>query len=171
MGLLARLGAVTLVVALAGCTSGTTGSPSEHTPTPTPTPTPTTSVPSTPADSSSASLSPSVDSSSASSSAAVQSVDVVVTRAAWDASSMQVSANAIIPDAVVSGGTCRLTLTMGSHLATTSRTATATADSTQCGVLTFPGSQLTPGTWTAVVTFTAPTAAGTSSPVPVTVTG
>jgi hypothetical protein len=98
-------------------------------------------------------------------------VDVIVTRAGWDATAQQATANAIVPGAVISGGTCTLTLTMGANSQTTSRAATATADSTQCGVLSIPGAGLTAGTWTAVVTFSAPGATGTSSPVPVTVTG
>jgi hypothetical protein len=97
-------------------------------------------------------------------------VDVVVTRAAWDATAKQVTANAIVPTTLAAGGTCTLTLTMGTQTQTASRAATATADSTQCGVLAIAGTQLTPGTWTAVVSFSAPGVAGTSAPVAVQVT-
>jgi hypothetical protein len=53
---------------------------------------------------------------------------------------------------------------------TTSRQASTGPSSTQCGALTIPGSQLSAGSWRAVVHFTSSKAVGSSKPVTITVT-
>jgi len=71
---------------------------------------------------------------------------------------------------VIRNGNCTLTMRRGALTRTASHKATITPSSTSCGVLTIPGSKLSPGAWTAVVTFTSPTATGSSDPVTITVT-
>jgi hypothetical protein len=94
---------------------------------------------------------------------------VVVNWFDWNAKTKQAEANAFATNVVTTEATCTLTLTRNGVTRTATRTAHRSAADTQCGTMTIPGSRLSPGDWTAQVTFTAPTAVGTSDPFTVTV--
>lgn len=87
----------------------------------------------------------------------------------WSAAQQVAEVGANVEGKVIRDGSCTLTLRLDSVTRTVSRRAIITPSSTSCGVLTIPGSRLGPGDWTAVVSFTAPTARGSSDPVTITV--
>ena len=87
----------------------------------------------------------------------------------WSATQQVAEVGANVEGKVIRDGSCTLTLRLGSVVRTASRRAIITPSSTSCGVLSIPGSKLGPGDWTAVVSFTAPTARGSSDPVTITV--
>ena len=95
-------------------------------------------------------------------------VDVLVTYADFSAADGVVEA-AGYAAVVESGGVCTLTLTSGSHSATASISSTPDASTVNCGGLTIPRSELTSGTWNAVVSYTSATSAGASKAVEVVV--
>jgi len=88
----------------------------------------------------------------------------------WSAAQQVAEVGANVEDKVIRDGSCTLTMRRGSLTRTASHKATITPSSTSCGVLTIPGAELSPGAWTAVVTFTSPSATGSSDPVTITVT-
>jgi hypothetical protein len=88
----------------------------------------------------------------------------------WSAAQQVAEVGANVEGKVIRNGSCTLTMRRGSVTRTASHKAVIAPSSTSCGVLTIPGSKLTPGAWTAVVTFTSPTATGSSDPVTITVT-
>lgn len=91
-------------------------------------------------------------------------VPVTVTFWGYDAASpsAQVGGYAEI---VESGGTCTLTLTMGEQTASTNSTATPDAATTSCGTMVVPRTDLAPGTWSAVLSYTSTTVSGTAPAV------
>ena len=72
-------------------------------------------------------------------------------------------------DLVDVGGRCTLSLTNGSLTATAHSDATADASTTSCGEMTVPHSQLSSGTWQAVVSYASPSSSGESTPVEIVV--
>jgi len=91
---------------------------------------------------------------------------VLITWSGWDDALGGVEVGGYA-DLVESGGTCTLTLTKGGVTASASRPASADVSTTSCGALSVPGSELSSGTWEAVLTYESPGAAGTSAPVEV----
>jgi hypothetical protein len=90
-----------------------------------------------------------------------------VTYSGWNEDSGAVEVGSYLPDASESDGTCTLTLTKGATSVDVSGSATPDVTSTACGDLTVPGDQLSPGDWTAVVTYESSTSRGASDPVEV----
>lgn len=66
------------------------------------------------------------------------------------------------------GGTCTFSMTMGTRAAKAERSGLADASGTSCGSVQISSSQLSTGTWRAVLTYS--TAAGTATSAPVEVT-
>lgn len=180
--------AVLAAISLAACTTGSVGSGDSSAPGPTGTAT----APSTPAGSddtggpsgpgtlpagpttdtgaSSPSTAGSGDAGpSAPATGAVRTVPVQITISDWNAAKGQAEVDAFVPGAVISGGTCTLTLTRGGTHRQAEHSAVTTPSSTSCGLITIARSRLAPGDWQAVVRFQAPTATGASDPVTITV--
>jgi hypothetical protein len=172
------LGLAGLVLAaslLAGCTSSGGGSPSAPASSPASLPTssaatglPTTSaapttVPGTTA-ATSPSSTPTTPAAPDTSSPAGRTVTVQITFAGWDAPSHSAQVNAFVPSLVVRDGTCTLTLSSGAVQRTTTVVAHSTPQATNCGLMSIPGAQLSPGSWRAVVSFRSSEAVGASKP-------
>ena len=96
------------------------------------------------------------------------STTVVITYADWvpETSEVEVGAYAAV---VEEGGTCTLTLTGAGASATRTNDALTDVSTVSCGGFLIPGSALSTGTWSAVVTYASPSFSGTSSPVEVSV--
>lgn len=75
-----------------------------------------------------------------------------------------VKANGYVPGIVEQGGKCTLTLTKGSDTVNQSGNAFNDAQSTNCGLLEISRTQLTSGTWQAVLSYSSSKSAGNSSP-------
>lgn len=60
------------------------------------------------------------------------------------------------------GGTCTLTLTKGSSKITGTSTAVADVNKSTCGPISIDQSQLSSGTWTAVLSYSSPSGTGSS---------
>lgn len=102
-------------------------------------------------------------------SATADAAAVIVTYSGWVDTPAGVEVGAYLAGVAESGGTCTLTLTGSAGSATAEVTAEPDAASTSCPALAVPGSELSSGTWTAVVTYESPSTSGTSTPVPVVV--
>ncbi len=90
-------------------------------------------------------------------------VPVTISYAGWDPGSRQVRVNAFV-SLVESGGTCTLTVANGTDQRIATGTASADASTTVCAQLTISSATMTPGTWTATVTYTSPAYRGQSAP-------
>ncbi len=89
--------------------------------------------------------------------------DVALSYLAWNPESRAVEASgyaAVYED----GGTCRLVLTKAGTSASAESAALPDVQTTSCGGLEVPGSDLSGGTWLAVLEYTSPTSAGSSAP-------
>ena len=187
-GRVARLAAVLLLVSgLTACTHGTTaGAPGtgattssptvDGTPTPTPSPTETTAVgvQATPTPTGAAPTptptSPGVASPTArptGPAVPVKKVTVTVSYSGWMADAAQVEVGAYVEGVIEKTGTCTLTLTRSGRSVTATNPGAADATSTTCGALAIPGTKLSSGTWSAVVSYASPTSAGASTPTEV----
>jgi hypothetical protein len=93
---------------------------------------------------------------------------VVVTYANWEpqTSAVEVGAYAAV---VEDAGTCTLTLTQGATQKTETISALVDVSTMSCGGFAISGSQLSSGTWTAVVSYSSTLSSGQSSPVEVVV--
>jgi hypothetical protein len=89
--------------------------------------------------------------------------------AAWDDAAGGVSVDGFVPSVVESTGTCTLVLTKDGTTVTTSVPGTPSVSTTSCGGAVVPGSELSPGTWTAVLSYESPTSSASAEPVEVTV--
>jgi hypothetical protein len=96
---------------------------------------------------------------------ATKTVQVHITIGSWNAQSDEAQVDAFVPGHVISGGNCTLTMTMDGTSRTASHPAVTTPTATSCGLISIPRSQLSAGTWSAVVRFEASTASGESDPV------
>lgn len=92
-------------------------------------------------------------------------VPVVVNYSGWDAAAARVEVRGYVGGVVEEGGTCALTLTKDGVTATGQKPATPDASTTNCGRLTIPGDQLSPGTWQAVLSYRSADHTGSSDPV------
>ena len=97
------------------------------------------------------------------------SVDVTVTYADWEDSTDAVEVSGFVSGVVEPGGTCRLTLTRGQRTAVVETPGEPDASTTVCGTLSVPGSELSEGTWEAVLSYESATSSGASAPADVTV--
>jgi hypothetical protein len=94
---------------------------------------------------------------------------VALTFADWNATTAAVEVDGYLAGLVEDGGTCTLTLTQGGTTVTAEVPGTADAATTSCGGATVPGTDLAPGTWTAVLSYRSDTTTGSSAPAEVTV--
>ncbi|WP_222194132.1 hypothetical protein [Modestobacter italicus] len=92
---------------------------------------------------------------------------VVVSSALWNGATAAVEVDGLVPDVIESSGTCTLTLSGDGTSVTTERPGTPDATSTACASLSIPGADLSPGTWTAVLSYESPVSTAASSPVEV----
>jgi hypothetical protein len=93
-------------------------------------------------------------------------LEVVVPIASWNPSSTAMEVSAYV-SVVEQGGTCGLTATKGSLRATAQTSALPDASTTSCGDLRIPGSDLSAGTWSVVVTYRSAASSGSSAPIAV----
>lgn len=91
---------------------------------------------------------------------------VVITSTNWNKASRNVEVSGYVP-VVESDGRCTLALQRNGLTKTTQSTGNPDASSTSCGRMTIPGSQLSPGRWTAVITYLSKATRAASSPATV----
>lgn len=89
-------------------------------------------------------------------------VDVVVTFAGWNATSGDVEVGGYANGVVEVDGMCTVRLTSGQTVVEATSAAFPDAASTSCGAVAVPGSQVTSGTWVALLSYASSTSAGTS---------
>jgi hypothetical protein len=94
-------------------------------------------------------------------------VPVVVTYYGWNPTAKDVEVGGYVEGVVEDGGVCTLTLTKGGASVTATADASADASTTACGGVTVPGSQVSAGTWKAVLSYSSAGHAGTSDAVDV----
>jgi hypothetical protein len=70
-----------------------------------------------------------------------------------------------VPGVIESGGICTLTLKKGPSEVKETKSASPDAQNTSCGLISISRSQLSPGTWSAVLSYSSATAQGSSSSV------
>lgn len=99
---------------------------------------------------------------------AADTVQVVVTYASWEPQSAAVEVGAYVA-AVDAPGTCTLTLTQAGRTQTQTIDALSDASTMSCGGFLISGSDLSPGAWDAVVSYTSTQLSGSSEPVKVVV--
>lgn len=95
-------------------------------------------------------------------------VDVVITYAGWEAQSGAVEVGAYVA-ALDEAGTCTLVLTNSGTSQTQTIDALTDASTMSCGGFAISGSNLSPGTWNAVVSYSSEQFSGSSEPVKVVV--
>ena len=93
--------------------------------------------------------------------------DVLITWNSWDPDGDQLELGALVRGTSESGGTCTVTLTREGETVTASVPGEADVSSTACLGLAVAGDQLSPGRWSAVVSYASDTTEGTSAPVDV----
>ena len=93
--------------------------------------------------------------------------EVVLSRAGWDEVTMAVEAAGYLSPLVEDGGACTLELTRDGTTRTAEAAGVADATTTICGGLAVPGSELSPGGWTAVLRYRSPGVEAVSAPLPV----
>jgi hypothetical protein len=94
-------------------------------------------------------------------------VDVEVTFAGWDDVAAGVEVSGYVSGVVEAGGTCTLALSRGSTTRTAQGSGDSDASTTTCGTLQIPGTDLSAGEWTAVLTYASATSSGSSVGAPV----
>jgi hypothetical protein len=98
-----------------------------------------------------------------SSAPAKREVQVTTTYYGWDDATSAVTSGAFVTGVIEDGGSCTLTLTKaGSHARGTAE-GVSDVTTTSCGQISVPGSELTAGTWSGVVVYDSPGAAGRSA--------
>lgn len=93
-------------------------------------------------------------------------VEVVVSFAGWQAEVSAVEVSGFVP-VVESDGVCRLVLSSAAGEVAVEQAATPDASTTSCGWLSVPAAELSPGTWSAVLSYTSGASVASSAPVPV----
>jgi hypothetical protein len=97
-------------------------------------------------------------------------VPVSVTFFGWNAAAHEVEVGGYVAGVIESGGTCTLTLTRTGATVTAQRSARPDATTTTCGEIDIPGSSLSAGTWTAVLSYRSAGHTGAAAPVQIEVT-
>jgi hypothetical protein len=88
---------------------------------------------------------------------------MLLTSAGWVAQDSAVEASGFVA-VVESGATCTLTLTAGGTSRTAAGPAEPSASTTECPVLSLSRDQLTPGPWSAVLSYTSASTSAASAP-------
>lgn len=114
------------------------------------------------------SLNTSGSNTSTSAKATKKNVTVLITT--WAQKHGDMTVNGYVDGVVESNGTCTLTLRKGGITKTVSRPGHANATNTTCGENDIPITSLSPGTWQATLSYSSPTASGSSDSQPVEVT-
>jgi hypothetical protein len=91
--------------------------------------------------------------------------DVVVTVARWSEEASRAEIGGYVDGLVEDGGSCTATFTLGARSVVVSGQAFADVTTTSCGDLAAAGTQLSTGTWTAVLSYDSPTSSGASASV------
>lgn len=94
-----------------------------------------------------------------------QKATVMITT--WAQKHGDMTVNGFVQEVVEDGGTCTLTLTKDGITRSESRPAKANATNTTCGENDIPVSQLSPGTWQAVLSYSSTKYVGQSAPLSV----
>jgi hypothetical protein len=94
---------------------------------------------------------------------------VSISSADWNTTTGSVEVDGLVPDVIESTGTCTLTLTKDGTTVTTSRPGFPDASSTSCAGLAVAGTELSPGTWTAVLSYRSNVSTASSQQVEVAV--
>jgi hypothetical protein len=94
-----------------------------------------------------------------------QPVTVTTTYAGQDGATVE--ASGFVLDAIESDGTCTLTLTSGSMIRTVTGQGVADASTTSCAGLRVSSSELAPGRWQAVLSYSSPRSLGSAEAVSV----
>lgn len=93
--------------------------------------------------------------------------EVFLTYSEWNATTGAIEVGGYLDGVVESDGTCTLTGTKDGTSAASTAPGISDATSTSCAGLSLPGDQLSPGTWSVVLTYESGTSRGTSAPVEV----
>ena len=155
------LGAISLVLLLAACSSGVaTGDPA---------PAGNSSPEGTAAGGGAVTASPEVpdDAVAVSDAPGSPATHVAVGFAGWDAATASVQVGGYVSPVVEQGGVCTVSLRKGDRTVETSAAAVPDASTTVCGGLSVRGPDLSAGTWTVVLRYDSPTASGSSEPTSV----
>lgn len=152
--------AVAMILLSSGCSRSSSPSEPPRDPTATPTSSPSRSAPAASGPSSPTSSSPAPAPSSAGTPSGSQTTGaqppstttLTLTFSGWNPSSSSVEVSGFVPVIEVDG-TCTLALTKSGVTVTTSSAASPDAGSTSCGWLAAPGSQMSSGSWTAVLSY------------------
>lgn len=94
------------------------------------------------------------------------SATVVITYSGWEDASESVEAGAYA-SLLEPAGSCTLSLSQGAVTMTQTIDALTDVSTMSCGGFQIPSADLSPGTWTAVVSYASSTSTGTSAPVEV----
>jgi hypothetical protein len=94
-------------------------------------------------------------------------VPVSITFYGWNPTSEEVQVGGYVAGVVEDGGVCTLTLTNGGTTVTGRTDALPDASATACGAVTVPGTEVGPGTWQAVLSYSSAGHSGTSDAVDV----
>jgi hypothetical protein len=81
----------------------------------------------------------------------------------WGADSQQAEVRGYVAGVNEEGGTCTLTLTNGSQKVTETKPATPDAQTVSCGLISIARDKLSPGTWTATLSYSSNNAEGVSN--------
>jgi len=92
---------------------------------------------------------------------------IVLSFSGWNVNTTAIEVDGYLTGLVESDGLCTLTLTNGDTSVTTTTPGTPDAKTTSCGGAAVPGDQLSPGAWTAVLTYESSTSHGSSGQVEV----
>jgi len=153
-------GVMLAAVVLAGCATAVPGAVSTGSPSPEPSETssvsPTTGPTAEPADS--ATPVPEPSASIGTDGGTGTSVVFITLDVVGD----KIEASGMLPEVVEEGGSCTLTLTRGSVTRTVEGDTATGRESTFCSLLTVPTSELAPGDWTAVLTYSSAAHSGAS---------
>lgn len=93
-----------------------------------------------------------------------KSVTPVITSWGYNAITQQAEVSGYVGGIIENGGTCTLTLEKSGQKVTESKAAIADAQTTSCGLITVARNRLSPGNWTATLSYSSDNAEGTSQP-------
>ena len=94
-------------------------------------------------------------------------IDVVLSNAYWDPAEAAVFAAGYVSPVVEDGGTCTLRVSRDGNVVRATSEGIADASTTACGGLVLPGDELSPGTWSVVLSYESGSASGESEPLEV----
>lgn len=93
-----------------------------------------------------------------------KAVTPVITSWGYNAITQQAEVSGYVGGVIENGGTCTLTLEKSGQKVTESKAAIADAQTTSCGLISVARDRLSPGNWTATLSYSSASAEGTSEP-------